>query len=514
MKNRLLSSVFALGLSACAVVDTGQVDYRVAAPPPSAAEVEQLTRECEKPSSAVECRQITAVPLVRKYIAAQAPFQLEEVYSIELEQAVMGTSILEGNVFGKQFGKRGEFAILANAFEFGKEGTTRRFLDATEYEAGKADPDVELKLIFYGDDIARQQAFNFSNIPLMPRAVYRGGSVGIQIVIMEVDSQSQPVTSLLKTLAKFGQRAVPGPPEAVNILFDLGESLLQGSQDDRILDYRFVMSSGAAVDAEGKLGPVATFAPGRYVFFRAQDRVTDIGWRTMTFDYNTGRLFNADHTEFRRDLYFVLNVRKYPKGTEPESFATRSWSQLQTAVQEAADAKGKPIEALTRDLTTLLAVERSNKWRSLLTERWVAAESRLRKLASASLSIPADVTVACPAAASKARMGQDIAERDAQDALRAFLEDYRSSLTPATPDAEAFKSSDREQVVSLVARYFMPWADSPEIDRLKASFGGSSAFETAYVTSADGALFADARAAAIRRGRTVSTCAELEQVTT
>ena len=275
---RISIIVFASLISACAHVDTGQVDYRVADPfKPDAASGAKL-RDCK--TSEKPCP--WHADLDRKYVAAHAPFVANNVYSVELEQAFIGKNLLEGHILGRQFGKHGEYAILANAFEFGADEASK-FIQAPEYGGEKAsENNTKLKLVYYGDDIAKRQPFNFSNIPLMPRAVYGGGSVGIQIVVMEIDAQAGPVTSLLGTLAEFGKNSIPGPPGATDILFALGDSLLKGSQDDRLFDYRFVLSNGASIAADGSLGPVATFAPGRYVFRRRDERVTTMNWDDLS----------------------------------------------------------------------------------------------------------------------------------------------------------------------------------------------------------------------------------------
>jgi hypothetical protein len=325
-------------LSACSHIDTGQADYRVADGPavPINRDLTAIggTNYCASEVSA-KCDPVLPARVVRRYMpnpeTGWRAFRDEQIYSIEIEQGVIGSNILEGKVLGHQFGSKGEVAILANVFEFASaasDANLKRFLDGEELSKATDDPsDVELKLVYFNDDVRRGQAFNFSNIPLRQRSVYGGGTIGIQIVVMEIDAQAAPVASLLKTLARFGQQIVPVPGEAKDMLFDLGESILTGSQDDRLLEYRFALSSSQSLNDDKAVQ--ATFAPGRYVIRRLQDRRVDMDWDMLRLDHNTGRLFKytaAGLTPIVDDLYLVLNVRRYPAGTRPEFYSLRDWT--------------------------------------------------------------------------------------------------------------------------------------------------------------------------------------------
>ena len=106
--------------------------------------------------------------------------------------------------------------------------------------------------------------------------------------MLEVDSRSQAVGSLLSTLADFGKGALPTLPGGADVLINLGKSLFAGgSSDDRLFDYRFVLSYGG----HGGEFPQAEFAPGRYVVLRQQDRRTPIDWSEFQIDHNNGRLY-------------------------------------------------------------------------------------------------------------------------------------------------------------------------------------------------------------------------------
>lgn len=494
MRN-IFAGLAAVALAACSHVDTGQIDYRVA---------DKV--HCE-PQSGKKCEPSLA-SLDRRYepsaAESEAPFQANDVYSIEIEQAMIGTNIMEGHILGRQIGKSAEIAILANVFEFGasdEEAAQRRFLQSGQWDRSSEDPsDVELKLIYYGDDIKKHQPLNFSNIPLKPRNAYLGGSVGVQIVVMEVDAQSGPVASLLTTLARFGQQAIPVSTEVSDLLFDLGESLFTGgSGDDRLFEYRFVLSAAAA-DPDAVQ---ATFSPGRYVLWRSQDRNIAQKWQDVKLDLNTGRLVkNDDHDEVRDDLYMVLNVCKYPDGTASEAYAFDNWSGFRSKLQKEVDDRTKPVEKVTEAVSEAIRDRRSEDWRSQLFGKWSFAEGRLSAVRSRTVKFADDSDFSsCTRARDTVARRRQEAERNARDALRGFVAEYQAA-TKGTGPAEEFVAEDREALVSRVARFFMPWTG--DIER---HFADATTFD-AFATDAAG-LIPEAISTAASASREVKSCNDL-----
>lgn len=512
-------------LSACSHVDTGQIDYRIADAPTSSttrAMLKEQTGGCSGEISA-PCDPLLPSRVIRRYMpdpkTGWDPIKIGDVYSIEIEQGMIGKNILEGKVLGTQFGNTAEIAILANVFEFASQSSdaaSRRFLEAGEYP-GKADDqsDVELKLVYFGDDVRRHQAFNFSNIPLRARNAYAGGSIGIQIVVMEVDAQAGPVASLLTTLARFGQQIIPGPGEAKDILLDLGESLLAGSKDDKLFEYRFVLSAGAA-DAHAVQ---ATFAPGRYVLRRSQVRDGDMDWANLRLDNNTSRLFqktanrtgagttapeDGAYKEVRDDLYVVLNVRRYPMGTTPEFYLQKDWSDYRGALQTAADAKAAPIDKVTASVGRMLVDSRSRNWGNGLALKWAAARSRMDTYGLSYKALSSNCTD--PLLLRDA----DAAEREVADAVRDFRGEYQRADAAQRRDAAGavigseFQAADRERLVSLIAGYFMPWTTTSTD---KSSFTDAAAFQKSFVdATAAGDLAGSGLKAAARRADPQTVC--------
>lgn len=516
-----------IALTACSHVDTGQIDYRIADTPTASttrAMIKEGTDGCTG-EIAAPCDPLLPSRVIRRYMpdpkTGWDSIRTGDVYSIEIEQGMVGKNILEGKVLGAQFGNTAEIAVLANVFEFASQSSdaaSRRFLEAGEYP-GKADDqsDVELKLVYFGDDVRRHQAFNFSNIPLRARSSYAGGSIGIQIVVMEVDAQAGPVASLLTTLARFGQQIVPGPGEAKDILLDLGESLLAGSKDDKLFEYRFVLSAGGA-DAHAVQ---ATFAPGRYVLRRSQIRDGDMDWANLRLDNNTSRLFQKSaaakdagsgrgtggdgaYKEVRDDLYLVLNVRRYPTGTAPEFYLQKDWADYRGALQMAADAKAAPIDKVTASVGRMLVDSRSKNWGNGLSLSWASAKSRMDVYGLRYRALAADCTD------TGLLRDADAAEREAKDAVRDFRREYQQADAAKRKDEAGavlgleFQTPDRERLVSVVTGHFMPWT-STSTD--KSAFADSAAFQKSFVDdAATGDLAIAGLRAAARKADPKTTC--------
>jgi hypothetical protein len=418
-------------------------------------------------------------------------------------------------IFGRELGRVGQFAILANAFEFAgtaDEQAKKRFLEATEYGGTPDQPDdVELKLVYYGDDVRRFQPFNFSHIPVLARSKYAGRSIGIQIVILELDAQSGPVKSLLETLAKFGEQALPGPSAVKGMLFDLGQSLLNGgSKDDRLLDYRFVLS--AAEIGQAKLGP--TFAPGRYVIRRARDRGRPMEWNDLLLDHNSGRLYrvaeNGGRSEVRDELYLVLNIKRYSDTTNPEFYSGLDYSAFRAKVQSAAEDRDKPISAVTAALAKLLGEQRSAQLRSQVASRWETVAQNMEILASRSFDNldTKDDWKDCEVMRSRLQTMRDTSDRNLMDAVRKFVAEYQTASAERKIDEKSdekqreINDEDREALISLIARTFMPWSGPTA----PPEFVTAKDFDTKFINAGPTTLANEASDKAKSRGNGRGTC--------
>ena len=502
-------------LCGCTHIDTGEVDYRIAEPQPTP----NATATNTPAALALRKEPLLPAPIFRKYKPADTEegkaFEEGEVYSVDLEQVVIGDNILEGQILGQQFGDKGEFAILANVFEFAAtadEATKKRFVETAEYNRKPGDNGVQLKLVYYGDDVRRRQALNFDNVVIKPRDKYNGGSIGIQFVIMELDVKSGPMTSLLTTLADSSKDYFPGPPELKGLLTNLGASLFKGGNtDDRLFDYRMVLSTKGFDPQE----PKAVFAPGRYVFRRAQVRGKDLDWSNVQLDHNTGRLYEktaGGWTDVRNELYLVVNVRRYPKDTQTEYYTHPEWTAFRDSVQKLADDEAMPLTDVVENVRVLAAARRTENWRVKLMRKWATAEGQLVYYASRAISgdmpqlaVADGKAIACPGEFDFKRR-RDMAAQNTRDALLAFIAEYQRAVAAGKAPAMEFENSDQNALVSQVARYFMPWSDQ----EAAAPFENGASFNQAFITGVTpDRLVTLAMATALTRTKKAESCAEL-----
>jgi len=527
-------------VTACSHVDTGQVDYRIAEPegalhPCPESQSTNLRDNCVGSRDPIQ-----PARLMRRYMPSNdqnmRPFARNEIFSIEIEQGVIGSLLLEGVFFGVELGNAAEYAILANVFEFAgteeeSQDASRRFVDGFSSihnrspEAG--DTDSGMKLIYYSEDVQRRQPFNFSNIPLRPRAQYQGGSIGIQIVVIEVDSQSGPTSALFSRLAQFGQSALPQAPGVGDVLSDLGQSIFAGSSgDDILLDYRFVLShQTASPTASG-----ATFAPGRYVIRRAQNRQRPMDWDNLRLDHNTGRLYRREDgrsIELRDEFYLTLNIRRYAEGTNPEFYNFQNWTTFRNQLQQIAEDRNTPLNLLGGRVDELLRFRRSGQIGAELSQQWSDAVASLRRYERSYASDMGAIDFArCGVTQQQAEARRDNSESAARRLVSLFVNTYSHAhaqgLNPppggdeqgAGGQAESeFSDTDRGVIVAQVGRYFTPWtATAP-----RTIFQDAESFQAEFISNgATGALSQTAvdraveRVVASRRNRESSIlCEEL-----
>lgn len=468
-------------LCGCAHVDVGQVDYRVA----------DLT---------------TPAKLDKKFEAVGLPLEAGDYYSIELEQAVVGPNISEGRVFGRNFGKHAEMAILANVFELDAVAG-KGFVEVPDYDTEADDGKPRLKLVYYGDNLEQMQPFNFSNIPVLARREYKGGRIGLQIVIEEIDAESPAVASLLETLAGYGKTVSP-VPQVTDVLLDLGTSLMQGSTDDRLFDYRLTLSSGAAVLPNGALDARAAFVPGRYILMKDEQRQSEINWAGLSYDANRGRLMKGG-TEFRDHLYLVLNVSKYPKTSTAEVYESPDWAEFKAKLPKAAADRSIPLKTLEQNFSVMVAADRSARLKAEALGNWMQVDRAIGLYVSRSLKdIESTDLSACPGHKDRLLLERDLMKRRMSDGIREFLSTYKAAIAQpvdanGTKLSSALSDNDQESLISEIARSYMPWAS----DAMRATFADSAAFKTAYVDISGLSALADGAAVVANSKAPPASCA-------
>lgn len=379
-------------LAGCSSIDTGLVDFRRAdgvGLTKAAIEAEAHKNKCAITISGHPkvCAPMLESTLFRKNVGKKAKsIGTDDVYSIRLDYGV----IADINEYRKirnrkdhRFGKNGEIAILVKAFEFSAtEDGAQRFLDfqqLTKAEDGSNSDDFsEARVVYFNPDVDPGQAMNFSNIPILGPVKYEGRPVGLQLIVIELDQMSEPVKTMLQNLAGLGRSYANAGP-VTDALFDLGTSLLEGSQDDIIFEYRMVMDNSNHIGDQ----IVSSFEEGRVVFRRAQNRKNKFVWRNLRLDENSGALYEKalannstvtpseyEYKVFDNETYLVVNFINHGK-TGPEGFYDyQTFAKLESQLQNYVDERAKPVIETQGEIIELMksrqSGNRSKKIKSLI----------------------------------------------------------------------------------------------------------------------------------------------------
>ena len=480
---RTIPWILAVLLSGCAHVDVGQVDYRVSS-------------------------QTNPETLQNKFASGGLPIDVDEYYSIEIVQAMVGPDISEGVILGRNTGKHAELAILANVFELDNT-PDEGFVEVSGYDTKSEDGKPRLKLVYYGDNLEELQPFNFSNMPVIGRKKYKGGRVGVQILIKEIDGENPAIASLLETLAGYGKNVSP-VPQVTDVLLDLGTSMMRGSKDDRIFDYRFTLSSGAAVLPNGALDSRAALVPGRYILMKSKERKKEIDWSGLTYDQNTGRLMK-DKTEFRDNLYLVLNVAKYPRTSSAETYDPPEWVNFRASLAKSSADRSIPLTTLENDFKVMIAADRSGRLKAKALDHWAHVDraighyiaNSLGQLESADLS-------KCPDFKDQLLFERDLMKRQMSDGVREFLASYKAAIAQASDSTgnklePELKQADEEALISAIARTYMPWAN----EEVSANFVDAATFKAAYFESNGAIALSEALVAVANRKSPIPVCPKI-----
>jgi len=493
-------------------INTGQIDYRVAEPFPITKQRLE-NHNSDQPLAPAKLKRRFSLPS-EAFDPTKTNETEKEVYSIVLEQAVLGEWISE-----VKLAYPAEIAILANAFEFdGKNDTpaTSRFYDFPEITgpaknaAGQNTAAQEgLKLIYFSPDVYNRQPLNFSSLPIVPPSKYNGRPIGIQIVILELDRMSAPLKSLLQRLADIGQasniaKAIPGVGDTA---LDLGRSLLDGNsnKDDILFEYRMVLNpknfSSTSKDASGKINASATFQPGRHVIRRIETRNVQMPWAKLRLDHNTSRLFreaDSGFIEHREDTYLVVNIQKHLAGTPEAQYAFRTLANLNADLEEAVKTDGSAsLKAITDSIDKRVIATRSNAWLDSVSGKWnnlkeealsydlyrfpivpPSAGTKLKMVAGAPCS-PRSQTVLKP--------DRIAARLKVTRAANAFVAEYNRALVEKRDNPnggtrlDQFGTAERATLVSIMGLFVVPKDDSKE-----ANFSDVSSFESIYITPQTG----------------------------
>ena len=382
-------------LSACAMRDHGAVEYRRADPyfgGIGAPGEDGSTAGAHEPLMLTGLHRMNADPaLSPRHIVANdsLTIRLDHAFFASFPEA----QFTPERIFDDAtiFVRRGEIAILVNAWEYPETQPGADSTDITRFDWRPNGID-SARVVYYSDDVESQQHANFNNLPILGPVNYHGRPIGIDIYMVEIDASSEHLKTLLSTLADQGAQLAPGSGQALNLLNGLGSALLNGRGDDVFFRYSMVLDPGI----NDPTMPTARLVPGRYVFYRNEDRNSPVDWSTLCMDHNTGRLHGTGtrlgglpanaasrgagvsstcdlptdaRRVFRDQTYISLTITKGESVPETDVGLIR-FSELIASIETEAESRFSNYETALNDISELLgsrvADHHFNELRTLL----------------------------------------------------------------------------------------------------------------------------------------------------
>ncbi len=322
-------------LHGCAVLNEGAVNYRkqkIAAKGGTTPETLELVKKYDTTS------------LTDKAILAAR----SDTVSIHLAQGFIKDffdlpSLRRLEMFGA---KRGEIAVVIKVTPLGDNAEMK--FSAEALNSGR--------LIYYNDDVRKDQYLNFSYLPVYGPVTYDGKPLAIQIYIIEMDASDAQLKPLLHTLATIGSSLYAPAAPILSLLDSLGSALLSGNTDDILMRYSMTLYPGTGmVEANYPVLEV-----GNYVLVRRGNRnegparqgdTPAFDWDRVTFDPREGRLVWADApgTFFTDETYLVLQVQKGFTATTMQDSTT--YVTFRDTLAKAAEASGQTLADAAKAFT-------------------------------------------------------------------------------------------------------------------------------------------------------------------
>ncbi|HEX8240833.1 MAG TPA: hypothetical protein VF574_13940 [Allosphingosinicella sp.] len=535
MRGKLIAMICALLLGGCALMDTGEIDYRRAEPvrsdfaarialgqqdlcqgtAPSTAYIpKRKAPNRYRPTNPQNCIPLFPARLIRKNASIGDPIVKNDVYSIRVEHAFIADLIEDKASLRRMMNGRdakrkvGEVVVLAHAFEFAPDAEAGNTAD---FRFANLSSLNGVKVVYFSPDVEAGQSLNFSNIVLQAGRKYEGRPIGIQIVVLELDRMSGQMQGLMKRLAELGQEsgALPGGPVA-GALLELGTSLMGSDNDDVMFDYRFVLDPSSGTNVVNS----PPFEAGRYVLRRTHERREMQIWDDLVLDHNTGQLMHWSanarreraYLPFERDTYFTINIVKHPPGSE-FYYGPQTFGQLGEELEAAANERDAPLAAVTERATAALVTSRKAKWNGDLAAAWRGSGARY--LAYAATYVDPGVTgddTKCKANGNGAQR-RAMLLFEANAAAADFQSLYAKALAAEVkPGEPILDTDDQRRILAGLASFFLPAPSGAELE--EAHLTDPSAFKSKFVDSGAAALQSAARQAA-ERNWAPKTCKEL-----
>lgn len=329
---RAMLAGFFLPFIGCAISNEGTVDFRKSTPSPQSQD-EQLLKK-------------TVLPLeMKNFSDKKAKIVENDSISVHLRTAYIKdfaeTAILQNPFYlFTRIGTNavGEIAVVANVSEM-KTGKGLNFTDNTHG-----------RLVFYSDNVFKGQPLNFNNMSIYGPIKYTGAPLIFRITIVELDTNSEQIKSMLKGLAMVGQWACAPAVPVLGVLNGIGQSLVGSDLNDT--EFRYTM----VLDPRGGFEELNHFVlqAGNYVFIRSENRQKRIPWEDLRLNENEGCVYwksdaSGSGKLYTDNTYLVIEINKDISSVEID-LSEDTYGELLEALKSKDVEKAKNLTMMANAL--------------------------------------------------------------------------------------------------------------------------------------------------------------------
>ncbi len=375
VKNTIfIASILFLSSCASSKFDTGVVDYR-RAKVISEVEINKNLNDrlnCENRRDEgirvrhdSDCQILLPSRLVSKNFGGDSkPISIGDYYTISLDYGFFNYGIKNNPI------KR-QIAVLVNSFEINNNTNNNNSVgfynigNSNKSNSENINEDISgARVVYFSPDIKTEQPFNFSNIPIIAEARYGGGPVGIQVIVIQLDSVPDQLKGLLSNLADLG-KTYSGTDPATKTLLSLGKSLINQGNNKIVFEYKLMLDNGDI--SKNSISPA--FSSGRYVFRRIDNRKNALLWDNLFLDQNTGILHildgierkdtEGDLSQYKEETYFTVNIKNLGKLNFGNNYSQKNWDKTYSDFRNWLNSNTPNTNEINQKVTNLLEAKTS-----------------------------------------------------------------------------------------------------------------------------------------------------------
>lgn len=311
-------------LAGCAISDEGEIDVRIVPiniAEKSNPELHELfypkQKEDERP---FEAGDLLSLHLIYGHVAS---FDEGALIPSEL-------SYIAGRALAFRAPRvKGEIVIASRVFDFTGQGEGD-FNNSSDSDAGR--------VVFYSDDVLKNQGLNFRNLPIYGPVEYTASPLALRLEARELDTNSKEEKALLTSLATLGSTAYAPLSPALSVLDEVGSTFI----DAQPTSTRFFQMSMVLDAGEGGNQNHLQLRPGYLIFVKNRKRDGKFDWSTLTFCPSEGKLFKVNpDPSVRANEAKVTAMEAADVAEAAADRAVKAADTAEAAAERAAEARSR-----------------------------------------------------------------------------------------------------------------------------------------------------------------------------